>query len=195
MSTQSLIAAFFNTWHVPCIIISVSNLKINIFHYEGSTMKTSQKGFTLIELMIVVAIVGILASVALPQYQNYTTRAKLTEVGALVNGIKGEFHETAASENEWVAQAIGDEMEARLDNSEFIDSAVYTPGATIAANSTMEVELGETGIPAIDAGSLMYTFIWSVDGLRVVCGTDIAVAEYSSLPLECRQTVAASTST
>jgi len=60
-------------------------------------MKQVQKGFTLIELMIVVAIIGILAAVAIPAYQDYTVRARVTEGLSLASAAKVTVSENAAS--------------------------------------------------------------------------------------------------
>ena len=60
-------------------------------------MKAMQKGFTLIELMIVVAIIGILAAIAIPAYQDYTVRAKVTEGLSLADSYKVAVAENAAN--------------------------------------------------------------------------------------------------
>jgi type IV pilus assembly protein PilA len=60
-------------------------------------LKQAQKGFTLIELMIVVAIIGILAAVAIPAYQDYTVRAKVTEGLSLASGLKVTIADNASN--------------------------------------------------------------------------------------------------
>jgi type IV pilus assembly protein PilA len=77
-------------------------------------MKQLQKGFTLIELMIVVAIIGILAAVALPAYQDYTIRAKMSEVILGMSACRTSITEvyqsgpaTVMAANGWGCEAIG----------------------------------------------------------------------------------------
>ncbi len=91
-------------------------------------MKAIQKGFTLIELMIVVAIIGILAAIALPAYQDYTARAQMSEAMVLADGQKGAVTEYYADKGELPA----DNTEAGISPAADI-SGKYVQGVNIAS--------------------------------------------------------------
>ncbi len=98
-------------------------------------MNKGQQGFTLIELMIVVAIIGILAAVALPAYQDYTKRAKVTEGLSLATSAKTAVAENAAS---GVAYGAGWTTPASTPNVDKVEIDDTTGQITITYKSAIQ---------------------------------------------------------
>jgi len=100
------------------------------------------KGFTLIELMIVVAIIGILAAVALPQYQSYTQKAKYTEVVLASSSYKTALEVCAQVEGTLLIATCGHSLggvPAAAGASGIVTSVTITAGAADATNAVVTV--------------------------------------------------------
>ena len=124
--------------------------------------RSMQKGFTLIELMIVVAIIGILAAVALPAYQDYTVRAKVTEGLALAGSAKTAIAENAANGAPFV--------------SGWTPPAATANVASVAISATTGA-ITITYVAAIDGGATL--ILTPVDG-STAAGTALAGTTASS---------------
>ena len=140
-------------------------------------MKNVQKGFTLIELMIVVAIIGILAAIALPAYQDYANRAKVSEIVVASDACKTAVTESYASTGTLPADTAT--AGCVSDSTKYVASVSVTTGViTVTAQGT-----GNSGI---DTKILKVTPTAATNGtLTWDCKTGTTItAKY--LPQNCR---------
>jgi type IV pilus assembly protein PilA len=93
-------------------------------------MKNLQKGFTLIELMIVVAIIAILAAIAIPAYQNYLVRSQVSEAAVLADGVKTPLTEYYANKGSWPSStaSIGLPSTAASLGGKYVSGIVISSG-------------------------------------------------------------------
>jgi len=106
-------------------------------------MNTMQKGFTLIELMIVVAIIGILAAIAIPAYQNYTKRSHVTEGLSLAGGAKAAVTEYYSSKGQWPTSNAQAGISTTITGNA-VRSVVVTNSGTITVTYNTKADAGKT---------------------------------------------------
>ena len=149
-------------------------------------MNTAQKGFTLIELMIVVAIIGILAAIAIPQYQNYIAKSQVTRGVAELGAVKTAI-ETCLNDG----QTIKDACDLGFTGSSIISMSVPAVVAaksapTTAVTNATPLVSGQTivGQFAGDASAALKdtatTITWTRSGLGTWTCASTAPAKYNS---------------
>lgn len=137
-----------------------------------------QQGFTLIELMIVVAIIGILAAIAIPAYQDYTIRAQVSEGMSLASGAKAAVAEFYQDSGAWPADnaAAGLEAAANIQGQ-------YTTGVAVAAN-VVTVTYGDQANTAIAGQTLTLTATDNVGAIEWTCDNGTLLDKH--VPSACR---------
>ena len=134
-------------------------------------MKSVQKGFTLIELMIVIAIIGILSAIAIPAYQNYTVRAQVTEGLSIASGLETAVEQSYTNTGDWPAT-----LAALVNQGVAAPTGKYISGATIN-NGTIIVTYGGSASSYIATKTLaIEPYVDANHDIIWVCGNAAAPA-------------------
>ncbi len=138
-----------------------------------------QRGFTLIELMIVVAIIGILAAVAIPAYQDYIARAQVSEAVSLVSSGKTPLFEYFGDKGVWPSTA-SDVM--GNTSGKYVSAITIAAGGGSSGMMTLEARIKNVGVNIAITGSTL--ILTSVDGKIWDCTQGTIAAKYR--PASCR---------
>lgn len=134
-------------------------------------MKNIQKGFTLIELMIVIAIIGILAAVALPAYQDYTVRAKLSEAVLAASSARTAVAESYASLGAMKTEQAS--MGVQTQSSKYVASVTWNMLTDDSGEIIVLTQTADSGLPDLAASKtivLTGTGIPATGQVNWVCG-------------------------
>jgi type IV pilus assembly protein PilA len=142
-------------------------------------MARVERGFTLIELMIVVAIIGILAAVAIPAYQDYIARAQVSEAVALTSSGKTPMAEFHADKGIWPSTA---DIVMGSVSGKYVSNITITAGAGVSTPLTLQAKMKGTAVNTVIQDKTLE--VTTTDGKVWACsGGDIS-SKYR--PAACR---------